>query len=223
MSRVRPNLRVGQLQLTSPFGVVPSLLAAGLVLACCGVGVVSLFGDDDAPGAARAQTAEVSTSPTSSLNGRQVVERDYVAEAALIWPGVGQAELLELGRTTCEKLVVTGGDAGALAAAVPSAERGRTIETMLVASKYLCKPQHSSVVSWKAFYDAQTASPTGQPKPSATRSSESAKPKPEPEDDPRYRTCAEAKDHGYGPYREGLDPEYDWYQDRDGDGIVCER
>ncbi|GAA0402185.1 hypothetical protein Acor_60330 [Acrocarpospora corrugata] len=42
-------------------------------------------------------------------------------------------------------------------------------------------------------------------------------------DDPRYRTCAEANDNGYGPYRRGIDPEYDWYQDRDGDGIVCER
>ncbi|BCJ46293.1 hypothetical protein GCM10010168_52440 [Actinoplanes ianthinogenes] len=40
--------------------------------------------------------------------------------------------------------------------------------------------------------------------------------------DPRFRTCAEANANGYGPYREGVDPEYDWYQDRDGDGEVCE-
>ena len=26
----------------------------------------------------------------------------------------------------------------------------------------------------------------------------------------------------YGPYRRGVDPEYDWYQDRDHDGLVCE-
>jgi hypothetical protein len=41
--------------------------------------------------------------------------------------------------------------------------------------------------------------------------------------DPRYRTCGEANSHGYGPYRRGVDPEYAWYQDRDGDGLDCER
>ena len=40
--------------------------------------------------------------------------------------------------------------------------------------------------------------------------------------DPRYDTCAEAKSHGYGPYTSGVDPEYAWYTDRDGDGVVCE-
>jgi hypothetical protein len=40
--------------------------------------------------------------------------------------------------------------------------------------------------------------------------------------DPRFDTCTEAKAHGYGPYRRGKDPEYAWYEDRDGDGIVCE-
>jgi Excalibur calcium-binding domain len=40
--------------------------------------------------------------------------------------------------------------------------------------------------------------------------------------DPRYSTCTEAKSHGYGPYTRGKDPEYAWYRDADGDGIVCE-
>ncbi|MEU6207521.1 excalibur calcium-binding domain-containing protein [Micromonospora musae] len=40
--------------------------------------------------------------------------------------------------------------------------------------------------------------------------------------DPRFSTCAKAKAAGYGPYRRGVDPEYHWYQDRDGDGTVCE-
>jgi hypothetical protein len=41
--------------------------------------------------------------------------------------------------------------------------------------------------------------------------------------DPRFDTCKAANAAGYGPYQQGVDPEYDWYRDRDGDGSVCER
>lgn len=41
--------------------------------------------------------------------------------------------------------------------------------------------------------------------------------------DPRFRYCTHAIAAGYGPYYAGIDPEYGWYFDRDGDGIVCER
>jgi len=40
--------------------------------------------------------------------------------------------------------------------------------------------------------------------------------------DARYGTCREAKAHGLGPYVRGVDAEYSWYRDADGDGIVCE-
>ena len=40
--------------------------------------------------------------------------------------------------------------------------------------------------------------------------------------DPRFGTCTEASEAGYGPYAKGVDPEYWWYEDRDGDGTVCE-
>lgn len=40
--------------------------------------------------------------------------------------------------------------------------------------------------------------------------------------DPRFATCGEAIAAGYGPYRRGVDVEYDWYIDRDSDGDVCE-
>jgi hypothetical protein len=40
--------------------------------------------------------------------------------------------------------------------------------------------------------------------------------------DPLFRTCGEANDNGYGPYKQGVDSEYSHYQDRDGDGLVCE-
>ena len=40
--------------------------------------------------------------------------------------------------------------------------------------------------------------------------------------DPRFDTCEEANDAGYVDYRRGIDPEYEWYDDADNDGVVCE-
>ena len=40
--------------------------------------------------------------------------------------------------------------------------------------------------------------------------------------DPRLATCTAAKAAGYGPYVRGVDDEYSWYRDGDGDGTVCE-
>jgi len=40
--------------------------------------------------------------------------------------------------------------------------------------------------------------------------------------DPHYGTCGEANDNGFGSYVRGQDPEYEWYDDRDNDGVVCE-
>jgi len=59
---------------------------------------------------------------------------------------------------------------------------------------------------------ASTPTVTTTPKPATTGAT-----------DPRFGTCREAIAAGYGPYRRGVDPEYDWYQDRDHDGVVCER
>ena len=41
--------------------------------------------------------------------------------------------------------------------------------------------------------------------------------------DPRFDTCGAANAAGFGPYVRGQDPEYDWYIDRDRDGVACER
>ncbi|MGW4642808.1 excalibur calcium-binding domain-containing protein [Sphaerisporangium sp. NPDC004334] len=65
------------------------------------------------------------------------------------------------------------------------------------------------------------ATPKPSPKPTPKPTSEP--PPPPSGNDPRFRTCAEANRNGYGPYYRDKDPEYHWYQDRDGDGIVCER
>ena len=43
------------------------------------------------------------------------------------------------------------------------------------------------------------------------------------ETDPRFDTCKDAKAAGYGPYVQGVDPEYDWYRDSDHDGTNCEK
>lgn len=40
--------------------------------------------------------------------------------------------------------------------------------------------------------------------------------------DPRFRTCGDANAAGFGPYVAGQDREYDWYIDRDRDGVACE-
>lgn len=42
------------------------------------------------------------------------------------------------------------------------------------------------------------------------------------ETDPQFSTCKEVNANGYGPYVKGVNPEYDWYRDGDGDGSVCE-
>lgn len=49
------------------------------------------------------------------------------------------------------------------------------------------------------------------------------KPAPKPGTDPDYGTCAGANAAGaHTPYYRGIDPEYAYYRDRDGDGVVCE-
>ncbi len=62
-----------------------------------------------------------------------------------------------------------------------------------------------------------TTKPTPKPSPKATSSGSSGA-----KLDPRFRTCGDANDAGYGPYFQGKDPEYEWYQDRDKDGAACE-
>lgn len=46
-------------------------------------------------------------------------------------------------------------------------------------------------------------------------------PPPAGETDPRFDYCYNATDAGYGPYYQG-ETEYDWYDDADNDGVVCE-
>ena len=59
-----------------------------------------------------------------------------------------------------------------------------------------------------------TPKPKPKPTPTPTKTTSTL--------DPRFGTCGEAIDAGYGPYYAGQDPEYDWYRDADKDGVVCE-
>ena len=59
--------------------------------------------------------------------------------------------------------------------------------------------------------------PTPEPAPEPN-----PEPTPEAELDPRFGSCTEARANGYSDYVAGVDPEYEWYQDRDKDGVVCE-
>ncbi len=63
---------------------------------------------------------------------------------------------------------------------------------------------------------------TAAPPPPVTTAPPPPKPPVGGGTDPRFTYCYEANDAGYGPYYEGQDPEYQWYDDADSDGIVCE-
>ena len=67
-----------------------------------------------------------------------------------------------------------------------------------------------------------TKAPAPSTTHTATRTKAPAPTKTASATDPQFRTCTDAKAHGYGPYYRGKDPEYDWYRDADSDGIVCE-
>lgn len=81
------------------------------------------------------------------------------------------------------------------------------------------KAQRERLRIWSGKCDTTAPTPTSPPTPTPT-------PDPDPPstgNDPRFPTCGAANAAGYGPYHRGVDPEYAWYQDRDGDGVVCER
>ncbi|MCW2904192.1 MAG: hypothetical protein JWO67_6457 [Streptosporangiaceae bacterium] len=69
---------------------------------------------------------------------------------------------------------------------------------------------------------ARAAAPQASRRPAPRRATRRPAPAPQSRTDPHFGTCREANAAGYGPYRSGVDPEYDWYTDRDHDGVVCE-
>jgi hypothetical protein len=67
-----------------------------------------------------------------------------------------------------------------------------------------------------------TPKPASTPTPTPTAATPTPTPSPPGRTDKRYPSCAAVKRAGLGPYRAGVDPEYGWYRDKDGDGVVCE-
>jgi hypothetical protein len=99
---------------------------------------------------------------------------------------------------------------------VTSAERDAVIRVLSGCPGQALPTARAVPLGGGAVASASTASPTtSSAKPSGTKTASGT--------DPQFGTCREANAAGYGPYRRGVDPEYDWYQDRDHDGLVCER
>lgn len=89
-------------------------------------------------------------------------------------------------------------------------------EKKVLASKLSSCGSKSKVAMPAKAKIVKGAAPTAAPTPSTPSNGSGAV-------DPKFASCAEAKRNGYtSSYTRGVDPEYDWYQDRDGDGVVCE-
>lgn len=69
----------------------------------------------------------------------------------------------------------------------------------------------------------RSSAPTFAPIAAPQAPTKTTAPSPTSRSDPQFGTCRSAIAAGYGPYRRGSDPEYNWYDDRDSDGVVCER
>ncbi len=91
------------------------------------------------------------------------------------------------------------------------------------------EPEKASVVLGSVVSKTPSPSPSASASPSP---SASASPSPSASAsqsqtskvlDPKFASCAEAKRNGYKrSYVKGVDPEYYYYRDGDGDGVVCE-
>lgn len=160
-------------------------------------------------------------------------------------PGSSPAaqQLAQAGTPAGSPAATAAGSPAATAAASPAGPAARTTErTAAATTRAATRPSARSATdpdtdattepATRAPAEATTA-PTQKPTPKPT-SKPVTKPAPTPEEeeptedegggtDPRFGTCGDANDAGYGPYRRGVDPEYDWYRDRDDDGLVCER
>ncbi|MFI0432161.1 MAG: thermonuclease family protein [Candidatus Nanopelagicales bacterium] len=85
-------------------------------------------------------------------------------------------------------------------------------------------PRESAYIAADYSSDASACalSPTPTPTPTPTVAQQQPLLGAEAALDPKFSSCAAAKRAGFGPYLAGVNPEYSWYKDADGDGRVCE-
>lgn len=117
---------------------------------------------------------------------------------------------------------------GATLSPTPEAAARRPVTIVTITATVTATATATATVSAAGVVTVTAAAPIAPllavPKPVATVIVREAAPAPgiDNDTDPRFRTYKEAKAARYGHYREGEDPEYDWYRDADNDGVVCE-
>lgn len=122
----------------------------------------------------------------------------FLCEYAAIWVAVKYRWSLTVDSAERNTLANTLANCGEIAAPIPE----KVIVTY-AQERAIADPNGNSV--------SQPAAPAG-----GTRGSGDGV------TDPDYGTCAAANAAGRGPYYQTIDPEYDFYRDRDKDGMVCE-
>ena len=147
--------------------------------------------------------------PSQPVTGRSLTSKPAIAIGAGILGVLLGGALFSGGdgSTTAEPV------AGSTVTATSTATATATVE--VTAPPRPAPTKTVKVTVTKKPRPAPTKTVTVTARPEQTRSTS-------PDLDPRFDTCTAAKAAGYGNYREGEDPEYEWYDDRDGDGVVCE-
>ncbi|WP_108718858.1 DUF2510 domain-containing protein [Miniimonas sp. S16] len=118
--------------------------------------------------------------------------------------------------TELEAAATTAGDLAARETQV--AEREAAVQTR----ETDVQTREDAVAAQEAAAAAAAAAPAAAAPAAAAPAAEAPAAAPASSTNPRFGTCKEAKANGYGSYVKGVDPEYDWYRDADGDGRVCE-
>lgn len=101
MANVRWNFRLGPLQLTSPFGMVSAAGVAGLVLCCCGAGIIGA--SNDSPDKPPPAVTVVETPAPATPDATEPAEAAEPAETAAARPVTAGAFCDTAGETGATK------------------------------------------------------------------------------------------------------------------------
>jgi len=119
-------------------------------------------------------------------------------------------------------LAVTKAEKTAMRSVLDACPAQTTYTSHPVPAKTTAGRTGSSASSSKTSSSATNKGATSSKAKTSPKAGAKAGSKPAAATDPQFGTCGEAVKNGYGPYVDGEDPEYDWYRDGDGDGVVCE-